>query len=196
LCAWLVGGPGLLGCEPPAAERPAGAPPAVAVAAAPGGPAVAWDGVSYRRHHDPPSGLTLDVPVMGHVLEARHYDTTPPRARHILTLRGPGGVAAAIDVWPDEGGDDLDRFFAARFGFLLAPGATVVEATATRAPVRALLVTQPRSPQAPGRTTTVCAAAGRYLRVTCPDVDDPGRRAVCERVVASLGVSGAPGGAR
>jgi len=48
----------------------------------------------------------------------------------------------------------------------------------------------------PGRAITLAAAAGRYLRVTCPDVDDPGRRAVCERVVASLAVAEAPGGAR
>jgi hypothetical protein len=178
-------------CDGPAPDvpRPAAASPAAAsaVAARPVAAPPAWDGRTFRSYRDGPSGVGLEIPVLGYRLEARHFaGARPPQAAHILTLSGGAGVAAVVDVWDDPAPGDVARWFDAHLGFMREPTAALVETTAGRDRARALLIEQPRSPQAAARRSAVFAAAGRVLRVTCPDAEDAQLAGGCARVLATI----------
>jgi hypothetical protein len=147
-----------------------------------------WDGVSTRPHRDQPSALRFAVPVTGYRLTSTEFDrSTPPiKLKHELLIEQDRREVVRMDVWYDAEQLGLAAWFDKYLRFMATPDAIVERTRAGRGGVDAILILQPRSPQARSQRAAVLALEDKIVRVTSIDDEDPQGRAVFDRVLADL----------
>lgn len=166
---------------------------AIAVVLAGGSPltdGLPWDGHSLRVVRDDAARLVLPVPLTGVLLERRSFDKAVPgqQLRHRVVLSSVRGEAVELGVFENPKGLGLEDFVAGNLAVLRLNEHAVMEWTATRASVRALLFELPRSEQQHAQRVAVFAVGARVFVVSCRDVDDAFARAAFTALVSGLEV--------
>ncbi len=151
-----------------------------------------WDGNEMRLHRDAPAGLRFLVPATGYRVTATHFElSTPPvKMKHSITLSEDRSEVLRIEVWDNVERLSLADWFQRYLDFMRAPDAVVESTHAARAGGDAIVILQPRSPQALARRSAVLALGPRVVRLTCIDDANPRFHALYERVFLSLEADG------
>jgi hypothetical protein len=149
---------------------------------------VGWDGVSTRPYRDHASALRFPVPATGFVVTSTRFapDSPPIKLKNQLVITRDRGDVVRIDVWVDSEHLGLRGFFDRYLQFMASPDAAVETTRAGSARETAILVRHPRSYQAPAQRHVVLAAGDEIVRVTALDDDDPGARAVFDRIALGI----------
>jgi hypothetical protein len=179
----------LASCNGPVPDPASAAEPVAQVAAA----EVAWDGTSYRAYVDPASRLRFQVPSTGHRVLAQQFPlTTPPvKMKHAMAIAQGSAETVRVEVWHNTERLELQAWFDKYMAFTLSGGAALRRARAAGG-VEAIVVDQPRSPQASARTMGFFELGNRVVRVTCLDADSDRAHAVYDKVLETLRTEGAP----
>lgn len=129
-----------------------------------------------ERFFEPQTQLRFPLP-SGVSVEVKHYDPTLPlkKFRHALHLSTAStGVAVLIDVWDNPTHRALRPWFEEHLSFLIDAETRQSTREVTAAKVEAIVLEQPRSPQAPSMAVATFAHGSRIFRVSCVDFDGLG----------------------
>jgi hypothetical protein len=116
------------------------------------------------------------------------FDRSAPsiKLKHEIVIAEERRELVRIDVWYDDEGLGLRRWFDERLGFMKTPNARVEVTRAGRERVEAISILHPRSYQAPSQRFALLALGDRIVRVTAFDAADERSRALFDTVVESL----------
>jgi hypothetical protein len=135
----------------------------------------------------------LRFPIPGGVMvDAKHYDPTLPlkKFRHSLHLSTEQtGIAVLIDVWDNPTHRALKPWFDEYLSFLIDGETKQSTREVTTSKVEAIVLEQPRGPQAPSMAVATFAHGEQIFRVTCIDSDGDGSpmpRWLFDEVLAKL----------
>lgn len=153
----------------------------------------AADPAAQDRFRDARAGIGFEVPG-GLVVSAQHFDANGPahEIRHIFNLSSPRQEVLSVDVWDNPEDLSLSRWFEQNLAFMRRGHAIISRATLSTHRVRGMIIQRPRSPQAYGQRIALFAAAGRVVRLTCQDQDDPAALKAFKEVVDSITVERRP----
>jgi hypothetical protein len=166
---------------------------AIAVVLAGGSPLtdrLPWDGHSLRVVRDEGARLAMPVPLTGVLLERRTFRDAAAgeQFRHRFVLSSVRGEAVEVGVFENPKGLSVDDFVTHTLAVLRLNEHAVMEWTATRASVRALLFDLPRSEQQYAQRVAVFAVGARVFMVSCRNVDDAFALAAFTALVSGLEV--------
>jgi hypothetical protein len=130
-----------------------------------------------------PDGVTVDV---------KHFDPTLPlkKFRHSIHFSTEHtGIAVLIDVWDNPNHRALRPWFEEHLSFLIDADTNQSSREVTTSKVEAIVLEQPRGPQAPSMAVATFLHGEQVFRVTCIDSEGDGSplpRQLFEQVLATL----------
>ena len=103
-----------------------------------------------------------------------HFDPSLPahKMRHVVTVRALTTTVLRVDVWDNPEGLSLQEWFDQHLAYSVTEGCAVTRRPVGAASSEAIVVDQPRSPQADPKRIATFASGQRIFRVTCFDASD------------------------
>ncbi len=121
---------------------------------------------------EPVTGIRFPLPA-GVGVEVQHFDTTLPvyKFRHLIQLHIEQGSVVFIEIWDNPALVPLEEWFWSNMQFLIQRETRISNREVARARIPAIVLEEPRSPQAISLAYAFFTYGSRVYRVSCVDGD-------------------------